>query len=297
MGSILQERVGGKTGFPSSGILPITKSLQFTEHGFPKFNWNDVATDGYNGWIFPGKGEAYPTCGTFHVVGCLTHNPGYFKRIKDTCDRAECPDDYKIWLVRSTKYITKRIKVGEPNRYRKPIHVTVSPGKDAWSKFDSLDGYRKTRRKAIRIAKKAGMIGGALIFHPYRDTGTIKDPKWYFSPHFHILGYGWVVQTPEIFRKTGWIVKNHRVRKSIGATAYYQLSHAGVKTRHHVISWFGALSTRALKVERDKNEEFETCPVCDSRLRRVIYYGLGDNPMSDPEISDKCLDTNYWKYR
>ena len=92
-------------------------------------------------------------------------------------------------------------------------------------------------------------------------------------------------------------MKNHRVRKSIGATAYYQLSHAGVKAHHKVVSWFGALSTRALKVERDKNGEFETCPVCDSRLKRVIYYGLGDNPMSDPEIVERYLDTNYWKYR
>ena len=138
------------------------------------------------------------------------------------------------------------------------------------------------------------MIGGALIFHPYRED---SKNYWYFSPHFHILGYGWIVQTATIYDKTGWIVKNHRVRKSIGATAYYQLSHAGVKTRHHVISWFGALSTRALKVERDKNEEFETCPMCDSRLKRVIYYGTGDNPMSDPEIVEKYLDTNYWKYR
>ena len=287
MGSILQEGFGRETGFPSSvGILPITKSLQ-------KFYWHDVAKSGYNGWIFPGQGEAYPTCGTFHVVGCLTHNPGYFKRIKDTCDRAECPDDYKIWLIQSTKYITKRIKAGEPNRYRKPIHVTVSPDKRAWSRFDQTEGYRKTRRKAIRIAKKAGLIGGALIFHPYRED---NKQKWYFSPHFHILGYGWIVQTKAIYDKSGWIVKNHRIRKSIGATAYYQLSHAGIKKRHHVISWFGALSCRALKVERDKNEEFETCPVCDSRLKRVIYYGLGDNPMSDPEIVERYLDTNYWRY-
>ena len=133
--------------------------------------------------------------------------------------------------------------------------MTVSPDKRAWSKYDQTKGYRKTRRKAIRIAKKAGMIGGALIFHPYRED---SKNYWYFSPHFHILGYGWIVQTATIYDKTGWIVKNHRVRKSIGATAYYQLSHAGVKTRHHVISWFGALSTRALKVERDKNEDIET---------------------------------------
>jgi len=283
----LGKGVWGKTGFPPTGILPITKFLQ-------KFYWHDVAEHGYNGWIFPGQGEAYPTCGTFHVVGCLVHNPGYFKRIKDTCDRAECPEDYKIWLIRSTKYITKRIRVGAPNRYRKPIHVTVSPDQASWPSFQNTEGYRKIRRKAIRIAKNAGMIGGALIFHPYRED---SNNYWYFSPHFHVLGYGWIVNTDQIYHKTRWIVKNHRVRKSIGATAYYQLSHAGVKKNHKVVSWFGALSTRALKVKRDKREDFETCPICDSRLKRVIYYGTGDNPMSDSNIQESYLNTNYWQYR
>ncbi len=292
MKSIHLERGMGKTGFPHQGILPNTKFLQkIPEHWF---KWNEVSEKGFNGWIFPGQGEAYPTCGTYHVKGCLVHNPGYFKRIKDNCERAQCPEDYRTWLVKSTKYIKKRIQEGKPGRYRKAIHVTVSPPRKEDHRFETTQDYRKMRRKAIRLAKKAGLIGGALIFHPYREND--KAEMWYFSPHFHILGYGWIVDTDKIYEKSGWIIKNHKVRKSIGATAYYQLSHAGIKSNHKVVSWFGELSWKALKVARDKAEP-ETCPMCGSPLRRVIYYGSGDNPMSDPNIEESYLDINYWRYR
>ena len=42
----------------------------------------------------------------------------------------------------------------------------------------------------------------------------------------HVLGYG-------------WIVKNHRIRKSVGATTYYPLIYAGIKEGHHTI--YGAV--------------------------------------------------------
>jgi len=280
----------GEPGFSRLGILPNEKSLQFPEHWF---EWNEVRDKGTDGWILPGQGVAYSTCGTYHVKGCLVHNPGYFKKIKDNCARAECPEDYRTWMIKATKAIVKRVEKGEPRQYRKPIHVTISPPRKDWIKFEDKENYLKQRRKTIRLAKKAGIMGGCLIFHPYRENKPKK--RWYWSPHFHILGYGWIIGSGRIFKSSGWIVKNLRVRKNVGATAYYQLSHAGVKGGHHVVSWFGSLSWRALRVPREKAEP-ETCPMCGSRLRRVIYYGTGDNPMSDPNIVELYMEPYEWTY-
>jgi len=47
------------------------------------------------------------------------------------------------------------------------------------------------------------------------------------SPHFHILGYGWVHHVKENYESNGWIVKNLGIRNSVRATAHYQLSHCG----------------------------------------------------------------------
>ena len=146
------------------------------------------------------------------------------------------------------------------------------------------------RRKAIRIAKRAGMIGGCLIFHPYRQDDDNK--LWRWSPHFHIIGYGWI---NPVYKETGWIVRNHRVRNNLGATAYYQLSHAGVKEGHHVITWFGTLSWAALRLPREIVEP-ETCPICGSRLKPLIWQGIGPNPLLDLNEAEANLETTSWIY-
>ena len=273
----------------SSGILPIAKSL----------HWHEVGLDPTesDGWRFPGQGMAYWNCGQFTVKGCLEHDPGYFKKFKRTCTRAECPTCYRAWLVKATDKIVKRIKAGKPNRRdrraRNPIHVSISPPVHLRHLFLTKKGYLKQRRLAIKHLKSAGIYGGCLIYHPYRENDL---NQWYFSPHFHTICYGWV-QGRGFYDRTGWVIKNHLVRRDIGATAYYQLSHAGVKAGHHVVSWFGSLSWRQLKRIPPERAEPETCPVCGNLLRNVVHLGTGDNPLSDPEITELYSENCMWDYR
>lgn len=266
------------------GILPIAKSL----------HWHEVGQDPTAGWQLPGQGIAYWNCGQFTVKGCLEHNPGYFKKFKRNCGRASCPICYRSWLVKATDKVVKRIEAGKPGgRSRKPIHVTASPPVNVRALLLTKKGYLKHRRLAITLLKEAGLFGGVLIYHPYRETDL---KKWYFSPHFHAICYGWV-KAVDVFYRTGWVIKNHLVRRDIGATAFYQLSHAGVKSGHHVVSWWGSCSWRQLKRLPPERAEPETCPICGNLLRRVVYLGTGDNPLNDSEISELEHDNCMWDYR
>jgi hypothetical protein len=297
---IMGFRIGASTttitGLIEAGILTSTKSLHDPPRLLgenPHFQWDEVVDWGAAQWLLPGTGQHYPSCGTYLTFGCLEHDPKYIKKVKYSCDRAECPICFKGWLRKAVQGTCKRIEAGKPSPRAQPIHVTLSPPKSDHKPLKFKEYYLKTRRKAIKIAKKSGLHGGCLIFHPYREIRPKK--LWYWSPHFHAMGYGWI-NSAEIYAKHGWVVKNHRVRKSIGGTIYYQLSHAGVKRGHHVITWFGTLSWRMLKKVASTSEA-ELCPICGARLRPVIYRGTGDNPFGDPDQVDLYTSDLGWSYK
>jgi len=211
------------------------------------------------------------------------------------CARAQCPVDYKTWLVKATKKVSKRVTAGLPRSYSKAIHVTISPPTELWGMFGDKKNYIKMRRKAIRLAKNAGIRGGCMIFHPYRGD---SKRGWHYAPHFHLLCTGWVKDYDKLKDSLGgWLLKNHRIRKSIGATAYYQLSHAGIKDGNNVVGWFGSMSSRYMEKKPDPPAEQPTCPVCGGILQRVVYLGEGDNPMSDLEAGAEAeIDAGWWSY-
>lgn len=156
-------------------------------------------------------------------------------------------------------YVEKRIK--RSNIYNIK-HVVASPPQD--SVWDNKKYFDVNRKQAYSLLKKCGVRGGVLFPHPYRlkcadcDYHPIPDHRqecpnchsdrfiWYFSPHYHIIGYGWVKNTKKTFQSTGWVIKNLGIRKSIYSTAQYILSHAGVNRRSLSINWFGELNRQKL---------------------------------------------------
>lgn len=285
----------GKLDAPNFvGNLPIANLLHSPDTVRPdeRFPWDECPERGYADWRFPGQGVAYPTCGTFYVVACLEHRPGYARKVKNNCGRAECPTDYRTWLAKATNKIVERITAGLPHPYSKAIHVTLSPPTSQWGRFGEKENYLKMRRKAVTLAKKAGISGGLLVFHPYRGN---KKAGWHYAPHFHTLCTGWILDYDKLKpRLGGWLVKNHRTRKNIGGTAYYILSHAGVKPGHNVVSWYGSMAWNKLQKIPEPPAERPTCPVCGGDLHRVIWLGEGDNPMCD--LNEGEIDCAWWKY-
>jgi hypothetical protein len=193
-------------------------------------------------------------------------------------------------------------KLANPKSFR-AIHVVLSPSKVDCKKAKRYDGYLDLRKVAYEIAKNHGLYGGSMIVHPYRLRcsrchSRIFDYQkscrkchgskfeWFFSPHFHIVGYGWIRNVKSGFSKHGWIVKNLRVRKSVFATFQYLLSHAGV-SRFHTTTWFGKLSYARMHHVPKLGRVLEVCPYCSGLLHPLVWIGSVDRP---PPLEIFCFE-------
>lgn len=246
--------------------------------------------------------EPYSNCGTYYTKGCLNvkdhhakntlldgYHPEhegsvYIRRFRNSCHRALCPKCWEDWANREKDRAVQRLKAFKiKGKKLKVVHLVASvPQKDYFLSIDQM------RKKAYKSLKSVHALGGMLIFHPKRKRCVkCKRPKpfkknrcvcgsygfeWYFSPHFHILGYGWIYDVRKSYFSNGYVIVNLGIRKSVEGTIFYQLSHCGISTKKHTITWFGALSYNKIKVIYKEKEDYR-CPLCSNKLRRVIYRG------------------------
>jgi len=118
-----------------------------------------------------------------------------------------------------------------------------------------------------------------MIYHPF--SLDVKSGQWIVRPHFHIVGFGWVVDTKKISDSEGWVIKNKGLRDSLHSTIYYQLSHSGVSDDVHSITWFGSLGYRAKYADRFKvedDDETDFCDYCGCMLVEFEYVGQDRPP-------------------
>jgi hypothetical protein len=237
----------------------------------------------------------------FWRVGCLnaSEHPAsldgrkaglvYIKVKKHSCGRPKCPKCYESWASREAKRIEYRVSQFLVKRVAKPIHLMVSPPIQ-----DSSLSVSELRTRAYAIAQRVGFVGGSCIFHPFREDDPTK--RWYFSPHFHMIGYGWIQGSKSTFESSGWITKNLGVRESVSATAFYQLSHCGVwygEGRRHSVTWFGELGYRKLRVN-PMPREIERCPLCQAELEKLLWSsGLASCPVPDV-VGEYFVDPGGW---
>ena len=270
-----------------SGILPISQS---------SFSASEFLMD------FPltGKGQSYGNCGTFFTVGCLNVSEhegmnldgvnmtgkAYLERHKISCHRALCPICWPDWANREVQKAKKRLDSFHlKGRNLKPIHLTVSV-----PFADYHLSLAKTRKKVYRSLKMVHCLGGMMLFHPKRQR---KDGAWYFSPHFHIIGYGWIMDVRQNYVYSGYVVKNIGVRKTVEGTIFYQLSHCGISPKHHSVTWFGALSYGKLRVKQEEKAR-PNCPICGDPLHQLQWVGEGKHPLPDIEDVGFFDDPDNW---
>jgi len=271
---------------------PASKRSKFFEKIHESSNWFSIHHDD---WHLPGVLEPREDCGKWLTKGCLNvaaHAGSEFagkvfiKTFQKSCFRAACEICYKKWMGREANKATRRIEKyqkisGEPAK-----HIIISV--PSWEYYSQA---RILRKKAYSILKQVNCKGGTLIFHPFRYHK--ENQQWYYSPHFHCIGFGWIVNTDELYNQGGWIVKNKGVRDSTFTTFYYQLSHAGVKKGYHTLTWFGDLSYCKLKVEEEPNPD--VCPLCSAKLRPVFHYGLYGYVPPPETLVELFADPEGWR--
>lgn len=214
-----------------------------------------------NGWWLPGQGKPYLSCGEFKSYEvCLSvdkHPDGLaqVKKVHSCCFRMSCPTCMEKAITRAADRVVHRL-TAYAELYPEcgdPIHVTISPPQARAQKYDLV------RRKAARLARAAGISAAVMIYHPWRENKRTKS--WRFSPHFHLIGFGWVQNAGVIYRRHGWVTKNIGVRKDVFKVVRYQLSHCGVHKTRHSITYIGGLSGRRFKAP-PMPKKTSTCPVC-----------------------------------
>ena len=221
-----------------------------------------------DGWHLPGQKEKRDFCGLWSFMGCLNiekHSNGkmFLKPFEKSCFRADCIKCCFKWLGREASKSSKRMEKYEKQSKKTLKHIIVS--------VPSFDYYKekKTLSKKVRkILKEVKADSGLIIFHPFRLDKKID--MWYYSPHFHVLGFGWVEGVAEAYNKHGYVIKNLGKRESVFGTIYYQLSHAGIKSHNHVLSYFGECSYSKLKVDQE-DEDLKKCPYCKDRLQELEW--------------------------
>lgn len=300
---------------------PFSSSEQKVRFDYTQ-SFNDVKSEFQDEWgkygehelVGQGKVTNPDTCGKFRGFwGCPRtelHNKttldgnnhkgkAYVKKIFHSCDKPTCKICFKRgWAVREAGNIEGRIKEAE-KRFGKAEHIVVSvPKKDYGLSFETLQS------KAVKVMATRHILGGCKIFHAFRYHGAdetyVGEPaRWFWSPHFHIIGFvdggysrcrhckkstldclscdGYEGRTRRCYEKDGYIVKVLGSRKSIFGTAWYQLNHSSIKrgvTRFHVARWFGTCSYRKMKLKKGDRISRNKCPICGMDLVRLRYMGF-----------------------
>jgi hypothetical protein len=181
----------------------------------------------------------------------------------------------------------------------------------AWAaaRGDPGDFLERLRRWGQVVLKRnfGSLIpwGGVVIFHPFRIEGDEEDraggwrkvrtrgSAWRsavnWSPHFHIIGWGWIPEDegtnkfffynlrdkkkkPAEWRQDWTLVKIRTVtdHEDLGGLIHYLTTHMSVIEGKKAISYWGCLSPLALKMVSEKKEtEEDLCDICGAPM--IIY--------------------------
>lgn len=254
-------------------------------------------------FTLPGQGEqTNDKCGEWtHPLSCPNHGQMTLDGLihdryvaTHSCHNPNCPICYESWASRQAVNSSDKLiqaiglykhdghKIGRVN------HIAFSPPQDlAKELIRTPAGSRRLRTMAGGHARKAGVRGGVMIFHPFRQNDPrednfrqdLKPYVWYESPHFHVIGFGWLKKSNEFYNETGWIYHNIGRRETIKGTIKYTLTHCGIAKGFQAVTYFGMLSNGKIMVDRiEKATEPIKCQACNEALH---LYGMeaktGDN--------------------
>lgn len=248
----------------------------------------------------PGQGEqTNEKCGNWvHPLSCPNISQQTITGVlhdrfvvQHSCHKPNCPVCYESWASRQASNAADRLYQGV-NLYRKAgykietsrgysvigriNHIVFSPPQEMARELIKIpDGARTLRSKAIEVMKKAGVVGGVFALHPFRQNDS-REPNfnpdmpegiWYVSPHFHVVGCGYLKKSDEVYGFTGWAYKKMERRETVQGTIKYILTHCGIADGFQALTYFGLFSNNKIVVDKiEKVTEPIKCKACGEAL-------------------------------
>lgn len=224
------------------------------------------------------------------------------------CNNWDCPECYFWTASRAAHRVEDRL-MGVQRAYSlvgkhpgKITHVTFSVPESEYQDFD----YKQARKNCYKYAEMVGLLGGSLVFHPYRIKKEYHKPlydalksaelsggiwravhdnllgldSWrsyvFFAPHFHVLGYfpRIAMKSNKFYELTGWTYKSIGItqERNVYRSARYLLTHHAVLSGQNV-TYFGIASYSKTSVESLKTTTFKRCPSCGSEDYYLLECG------------------------
>jgi len=232
--------------------------------------------------VLPGHGDSGPDCGSKRAMFCRSCGRSFFA--ESHCMLRTCPHCCGAWASKESKAAAWRFWAGSKRvAYARMIrredlrrvHCVISIPESG-----TLDTQRKT---AIAVAKRQGLLGGTLIWHPFRfndEEGYARDGY----VHFHVAGMAAGDIKPGdgkdgiVFKHIPHPDGHYRGFQSVDevrAMLLYALKHCGILEGRHALTWWGELSYNKLPMDvldADYPGRLEytkplgvVCPFCGSR--------------------------------
>lgn len=265
--------------------------------------------------LIPGVGPVTSAqCGTVRGAHrCSNPDCGHAELKYYQCHNYECPVCYRSAAHQAGLRIEDRLQgvTSELRRYGvhtgRPVHVVMSPPPGQMHVTDDMPAVR--RGQVYKYCQEIGMIGGVVVFHPYRIIPEIKQElryynekdnpetfwklvhqdilklgSWkdyvYWSPHFHIIGYFPDIKekSDDFESRTGWIYKNLKATDSICRSVSYLLTHHAYRPGATGYTYFGHYAyNRAKPVSSQHVLELVHCERCGSVMHKWTNFDISSN--------------------
>lgn len=223
-----------------------------------------------------GSGEKLSRCGAWVHLGCIegahqvldSKNPRFYVESHPyRCDRPLCPECYSAWAFKRAGVAEKRYQ-----EFLRIVNRRPSKRHHFWLLHVVVEGTQD-RKLILRIMKRIGVKGGVLISHPWRK---LKGEKWRYSPHWHILGIGWIdpLKQKQAQKKYNVFIKNIKPgqERDWFSTLSYQLTHCLAMKGTHAFTWWGCMAYNKYASPIELKEK-AVCPHCGGILVPVIFVG------------------------
>lgn len=272
----------------------------------------EMVRAGYSGafapWDLPATGRPENKCGRLMGTTGECLDCGHRWPVLISCKRPTCPRCGSSYVRRNAMAAAVRLRAVRATRVAEGMTIRrlmVSPPPDRWpAVFDgNIANARRAmtglRRQAIDLAKALGMRGGAVGFHPGRDS----EERWTFNvrgPHFHFTGFAAV--TGPHRGDGGWVAKWGPKEYVPGPGLFnllaYDLTHVGCSPNLPGLVWWGIAHHRVNPLPREARALIEAlaegvrlvCPECTSihtRRTEATWEELGEWGFHEPVAHEK----------